>query len=201
MKIKICGLTNPENARTVALLGVDAIGLVFYQKSPRCVDVETALEIASTLPPFINRVGLFVNADAGFIDKVLSKVPIDTLQFHGDETPEECAQYTLPFIKAVRVNAATNIAKIAKDYHQANGLLLDAFSQNAYGGTGELFDWRLAKVKIDLPIILAGGLTPETVASATQQVKPYAVDVSSGVETTKGVKNIPKIKQFLNNIR
>ena len=201
MKIKICGITQADNAREVALLGIDAVGLVFYEQSPRHVDVESAIQVVNALPPFINRVGLFVNADSGFIDEVLCEVPIDTLQFHGDESVIECTQYGMPFIKALRVNENTNIAKMADDYHQASGLLLDAFNKDAYGGTGEQFDWSLAKVDIDLPIILAGGLNPGTVADAIAQVNPYAVDVSSGVESEPGIKDIAKIKEFIRKVR
>jgi len=201
MKIKICGITQADNAREVALLGIDAVGLVFYEQSPRHVDVESAIHIVNALPPFINRVGLFVNADSGFIDEVLCEVPIDTLQFHGDESVIECTQYGMPFIKALRVNENTNIAKMADDYHQASGLLLDAFNKDAYGGTGEQFDWSLAKADIDLPIILAGGLNPDTVADAISQVNPYAVDVSSGVESEPGIKDIAKIKEFIHKVR
>ena len=201
MKIKICGFTNADNAREASLLGIDAIGLVFYDKSPRHVDIESALEIVNALPPFINRVGLFVNADSSFIDEILCEVPLDTLQFHGDESVSECTQYAMPFIKAVRVNQDTNLTQMADDYHQASGLLLDAFNKDAYGGTGEAFDWRLAKADIDLPIILAGGLNPDTVAEAIKQVNPYAVDVSSGVESEPGMKDIVKIKQFIQQAR
>lgn len=200
MKIKICGFTQAQNARDASLLGIDAIGLVFYDKSPRYVEIQRALEIVQALPPFINRVGLFVNADSYFIDEVLCEVPLDTLQFHGDETPQECQQYGLPFMKALRVNEQTNIPKLAQDYHQANGLLLDAYNSTTYGGTGESFDWSLAKVELDLPIILAGGLNPETVGKAIQQVSPYAVDVSSGVESSKGIKDIQKIQQFIQQV-
>lgn len=197
MKIKICGFTNAQNANQAAMLGIDAIGLVFYDQSPRNVGVETALQIVNALPPFINRVGLFVNADSSFIDEVLCEVPLDTLQFHGDESVAECSQYAMPFIKALRVNQDTNIIKMAEEYHQASGLLLDAFNKDTYGGTGESFDWSLAKVDIDLPIILAGGLNPNTVADAVSQVNPYAVDVSSGVESEPGIKDIDKIRKFI----
>lgn len=197
MKIKICGFTQAQNARDAAMLGIDAIGLVFYQKSPRYVEVERALEIVQALPPFINRVGLFVNADSYFIDEVLCEVPLDTLQFHGDETPGDCAQYAMPFLKALRVNEQTNIEQLAQDYQQASGLLLDAYHPTNYGGTGESFDWALAKVDIELPIILAGGLNPETAAQAVNQVNPYALDVSSGVESAKGIKDLKKIQQFI----
>ncbi|QKQ24535.1 phosphoribosylanthranilate isomerase [Candidatus Ruthia endofausta] len=201
MKIKVCGFTNADNAKQAAMLGIDAIGLVFYDKSPRCVDIGTAIDVVNALPPFVNRVGLFVNADSDFIDEVLCEVPLDTLQFHGDELAHECAQYAMPFIKALRVNRQTNITKMAEECHQASGLLLDAFNKDIYGGTGEHFDWHLAKVDIDLPIILAGGLNPNTVADAINQVHPYAIDVSSGVESEKGIKDINKIKQFLANMR
>jgi len=197
MKIKICGFTDAQNAKQAATLGIDAIGLVFYDKSPRNVSIDNAINIVNSLPPFINRVGLFVNAESSFIDEVLCEVPLDTLQFHGDETPVECAQYAMPFIKALRVNQDTNIVQMASEYHQASGLLLDAFNKDTYGGTGESFDWSLAKVDIELPIILAGGLNPNTVADAISQVNPYAVDVSSGVESAIGIKDIEKIKQFI----
>ena len=200
MKIKICGFTNAQNANQAAMLGIDAIGLVFYDQSLRNVGVETALQIVNALPPFINRVGLFVNADSSFIDEVLCEVPLDTLQFHGDESVVECTQYAMPFIKALRVNQETNITQMADDYHQASGLLLDAFNKDTYGGTGESFDWSLAKVDIDLPIILAGGLNPNTVADAVSQVNPYAVDVSSGVESEPGIKDIDKIRKFIQRV-
>jgi phosphoribosylanthranilate isomerase len=200
MKIKICGFTNAQNANQAAMLGIDAIGLVFYDQSLRNVGVETALQIVNALPPFINRVGLFVNADSSFIDEVLCEVPLDTLQFHGDESAAECRQYAMPFIKALRVNQETNIIKMAEEYHQASGLLLDAFNKDTYGGTGESFDWSLAKVDIELPIILAGGLNPNTVADAVSQVNPYAVDVSSGVESELGIKDIDKIRKFIQRV-
>jgi phosphoribosylanthranilate isomerase len=200
MKIKICGFTQAQNARDVAMLGIDAIGLVFYDKSPRNVGVNQALEIVQALPPFINRVGLFVNANPYFIDEILCEVPLDTLQFHGDESPQQCTQYAMPFIKALRVNEQTNIAQLADDYQQASGLLLDAYNPNTYGGTGEHFDWDLANVDIDLPIILAGGLTPKNAQQAVNQVNPYALDVSSGVESAKGIKDIEKIKQFIQQV-
>jgi phosphoribosylanthranilate isomerase len=197
MKIKICGFTQAENAKQASMLGIDAIGLVFYDKSPRHVEVEDAIDIVNSLPPFINRVGLFVNAETSFIDEILCEVPIDTLQFHGDENPEQCSQYGMPFIKALRVNRETDIAKLAIDYSQASGLLLDSFDESSYGGTGKSFNWSLVNVEIDMPIILAGGLRPETVAEAIRQLNPYAVDVSSGVESSKGIKDIDKIKQFI----
>ena len=199
-KIKICGFTNSEVAREAALAGVDAIGLVFYSPSPRNVSIDSAREIATALTPFVNIVGLFVNAKSAQIDEVLCEVPLDTLQFHGDESPIECEQYQMPFIKAIRVTEKTNIRQFAKDFSSASGLLLDAYNTISYGGTGENFDWFLANVAIDLPIILAGGLTTDNVSDAIAQVNPYAVDVSSGIESSKGVKDIDKIRSFINKV-
>ena len=196
-KVKICGFTEPNNARDAALAGVDAIGLVFYDKSPRNVDIHSAQKIIEALPPFINRVGLFVNANPSFIDEILCEVPLDTLQFHGDESVLDCAQYQMPFIKSLRVKPDTNVKEIAENFSSASALLLDSFSPSSYGGTGESFDWSLACVKISLPIILAGGLTVDNVADAIKQVNPYAVDASSGVETAPGVKDIDKIEAFI----
>ncbi|MCS5592335.1 MAG: phosphoribosylanthranilate isomerase [Gammaproteobacteria bacterium] len=200
-KIKICGFTNAQVARAAALAGVDAIGLVFYGPSPRNVSIEVAREIVAALPPFVNRVGLFVNANPSQIDEVLCEVPLDTLQFHGDETPLDCEQYHMPFIKGIRVTKKTNLKQVAADFSQASALLLDAFNPTAFGGTGEPFDWSLANVEIDLPIILAGGLIADNVADAIAQVKPYAVDISSGVESAKGVKDIDKIRDFISKVR
>ena len=200
-KVKICGFTNAENARQAALAGADAIGLVFYDKSPRHVSIDVAREIVAMLPPFVNRVGLFVNANPSLIDEVLCEVALDTLQFHGDETVNECMQYDMPFIKSVGVSSETDLKKISNDFSKASALLLDSYSSNTYGGTGTPFDWTLACVEIELPVILAGGLNPDNIAEAISQVKPYAVDASSGVESAKGVKDIDKIKSFISNIR
>jgi phosphoribosylanthranilate isomerase len=198
MKIKICGLTNPQNAREVALLGIDAIGLVFYPKSPRFVDNKTADDIILNLPPFVNAVGLFVNEDYSKIDDVLASVTIDTLQFHGSEGRMECEQYGMPYIKSVAVDENTNLEQLADEYYNANALLLDTPSSE-FGGTGKSFDWSLIDT-IEKPIILAGGLRPANIAVAIQQVNPYAVDVSSGVESAKGIKDVEKVRQFLSQI-
>ena len=200
-KVKICGFTNAINAKEAALLGVDAVGMVFYEKSPRNIDIENAQEIVSSLPPFVNRVGLFVNANPSFIDEILCEVPIDTLQFHGDENVIDCTQFQMPFIKSVRVSQDTNVSQIADDFSMASALLLDSYNPSNYGGTGEVFDWSLACVDIDLPIILAGGLTSENVKDAIKQVKPFAVDASSGVESEPGIKDIDKIKAFIKQIQ
>ena len=199
-KVKICGFTNAENARDAAIAGVDAIGLVFYNKSPRNVDIQRAREIVSALPPFVNRVGLFVNANPSFIDEVLCEVPLDTLQFHGDEVVGDCTQYQMPFIKSLRVTPKTNVVQLADNFSEASALLLDSHNPNSYGGTGEVFDWMLARVNIDSPIILAGGLNSENVSDAISQVNPYAVDASSGVESAPGVKDIDKILAFIRSV-
>ena len=198
-KVKICGFTEAENARQAAIAGVDAIGLVFYDKSPRNVDIFRAQEIIEALPPFVNRVGLFVNANPSFVDEVLCEVPLDTLQFHGDESLLDCSQYQMPFIKSLRVKPETNVLKVADEFSSASAILLDSFNPSAYGGTGEAFDWSLACVDISLPIILAGGLNETNVSAAISQVKPYAVDASSGVESAPGVKDIDKIVAFIRN--
>ena len=198
-KVKICGFTEAENAREAAIAGVDAVGLVFYDKSPRNVDILRAQEIIEALPPFVNRVGLFVNANPSFVDEVLCEVPLDTLQFHGDESLLDCSQYQMPFIKSLRVKPETNVLKVADEFSSASAILLDSFNPSAYGGTGEAFDWSLACVDISLPIILAGGLNETNVSVAISQVKPYAVDASSGVESAPGVKDIDKIVAFIRN--
>ena len=198
-KVKICGFTEAENAREAAIAGVDAVGLVFYDKSPRNVDIFRAQEIIEGLPPFVNRVGLFVNANPSFVDEVLCEVPLDTLQFHGDESLLDCSQYQMPFIKSLRVKPETNVFQVADEFSSASAILLDSFNPSAYGGTGEAFDWSLACVDISLPIILAGGLNETNVSVAISQVKPYAVDASSGVESAPGVKDIDKIVAFIRN--
>ena len=198
-KVKICGFTEAENAREAAIAGVDAVGLVFYDKSPRNVDILRAQEIIEALPPFVNRVGLFVNANPSFVDEVLCEVSSDTLQFHGDESPLDCSQYQMPFIKSLRVKPETNVFQVADEFSSASAILLDSFNPSAYGGTGEAFDWSLACVDISLPIILAGGLNETNVSVAISQVKPYAVDASSGVESAPGVKDIDKIVAFIRN--
>ena len=198
-KVKICGFTEAENAREAAIAGVDAIGLVFYDKSPRNIDILRAQEIIEALPPFVNRVGLFVNANPSFVDEVLCEVPLDTLQFHGDESLLDCSQYQMPFIKSLRVKPETNVLQVADEFSSASAILLDSFNPSAYGGTGEAFDWSLACVDISLPIILAGGLNETNVSVAISQVKPYAVDASSGVESAPGVKDIDKIVAFIRN--
>lgn len=200
VRVKICGITRVEDALTAVAQGADAIGLVFYAPSPRAVSIEQAVAIAKQMPAFVSVVGLFVNAEERFIKEVTSRVQLDLLQFHGDETPEQCAQYGLPFIKAVRVKSDTNLVQYAKDYSASRALLLDTYTEGVAGGTGHVFDWGLIPPDLNKPVVLAGGLTTENVALAIQQVKPYAVDVSGGVEASKGIKDAAKIAAFMQQV-
>jgi phosphoribosylanthranilate isomerase len=200
VRVKICGITRLEDALCAVEQGADAIGLVFYDQSPRNVSINQAIEIANHIPAFVSVVGLFVNAEPSFINEVITKAKIDLLQFHGDETPEECASYSLPFIKAIRVKSDTNLVQYAKEYSAAKGLLLDAYTEGVAGGTGHVFDWNLIPKQLAKPIILAGGLKADNVAQAIQQVMPYAVDVSGGVEASKGIKDAAKIAAFMRQV-
>ena len=200
VRSKICGITRIEDALAAVEAGADALGFVFYSRSPRAVTVQQARAIIAALPPFISTVGLFVNASRGELNETLDAVPLDLLQFHGDETPEQCDGYHRPFIKALRVQAGDDIAAACRDYRQASGILLDAYVAGVPGGTGETFDWTLIPQNLEKPIILAGGLTSENVAQAIAQVRPYAVDVSGGVEKAKGIKDHEKIRAFMNAV-
>jgi len=199
-RVKICGFTRKEDAVYAAHLGVDAIGLVFYPPSPRHVDIETAAVIANALPAFVTVTALFVDAEASFIQEILRRVQrIDCLQFHGNEAVEACRMYDKPYIKAIRMQSATNVAALAQNYADASGLLLDAYHPQLQGGTGDGFDWELIPKDCNLPIILAGGLTPENAVTAIKTVNPYALDVSSGVESKKGIKDAEKMAAFIKN--
>lgn len=200
VRVKICGITRVEDAEQVVNAGADAIGLVFYAPSPRNVSLAQAAEIANTMPAFVSVVGLFVNADVDFVHAVISQVKLDLLQFHGDETPEYCAQFKLPFIKAIRVKADTNLVQCAQDFSEAKALLLDAFTEGVAGGTGHVFDWNLIPKRLAKPVILAGGLNADNVAQAVEQVSPYAVDVSGGVEAAKGIKDKIKLAAFMRQV-
>ena len=203
-RVKICGITRVEDALAAVAAGADAIGLVFYEHSARNVSVAQAAAISRELPAFVNVVGLFVDATPDFIRSVLTAVHLDTLQFHGDETPEQCAAYGLPFIKAIRVKPETNLLQCANDFSAAKALLLDTYAEGQAGGTGHAFDWNLIPTcmttdrSVKTPVlILAGGLNDDNVALAIEQVRPYAVDVSGGVESAKGIKDQAKIARFM----
>ncbi|NOT84335.1 MAG: phosphoribosylanthranilate isomerase [Methylococcaceae bacterium] len=196
-RVKICGFTRVEDAVLAARLGVDAIGLVFYAQSPRNVTITQAVQIVKALPAFTTVVGLFVDAEKAWIAEVLERVSVDCLQFHGEEPPEACDLFGKPYIKAIRVQKQTDITALAHDYRNAAGLLLDAYHPDAKGGTGLAFDWSLIPKQCALPVILAGGLLPENAKTAIQQCQPYALDVSSGVEVAKGIKDGAKMAAFL----
>jgi phosphoribosylanthranilate isomerase len=200
VRSKICGITRIEDALAAVEAGADAIGLVFYAKSPRAVSVQQARAIIAALPPFISTVGLFVNASRCELNETLDAVPLDMLQFHGDETPEQCEGYHRPFIKALRVQPGDDIAASCRLYAGASGILLDTYVAGVPGGTGETFDWALIPSGLSKPIILAGGLTSANVAQAITQVRPYAVDVSGGVESGKGIKDHNKIRTFMSAV-
>lgn len=196
-RVKICGLRQASDAVFAAQKGVDAIGLVFYPPSPRSVDMATAKEIAHALPPFVSCVGLFVDATASQIDKVLSQVPLSLLQFHGDESPEFCDQFQLPWIKAVRMRPNIDLHQQRQHYKGAQGLLLDAYKPGVPGGTGDQFDWHRIPADIAEDVVLAGGIDCYNVQQAIRQVNPWAIDVSGGVESDKGVKDRAKITAFM----
>jgi phosphoribosylanthranilate isomerase len=200
-RVKICGITTPEDGLAAALAGADAIGLVFYEKSPRGVGIEQARAICQAMPPFITKVALFVDASDSAIRQVLQALPIDLIQFHGDECSVDCGIYGRPYIKSVSMREGVNVAGFASTYKDAAGLLLDTQTADARGGTGQSFDWTLFPEEVDKPLILAGGLTPENVHEAVRRTRPYAVDVSSGVEREKGVKDAQKIIRFIQEVR
>jgi phosphoribosylanthranilate isomerase len=200
-RIKICGITRAEDGLAAAHGGADAIGLVFYQRSPRYVSIAQTKQVTDALPPFVTVVGLFVNAEVSFVREILANVPLDMLQFHGDETPEYCAQFNRPYFKAIRVKAGVDLIQCASDFRGAKALLLDAHVEGIPGGTGTAFDWKLIPQKLPMPVILSGGLDAKNVAAAIKQVRPYAVDVSSGVEASKGIKDAEKIAAFINEVK
>jgi phosphoribosylanthranilate isomerase len=200
-RVKICGITRIEDGLACARLGVDAIGLVFYAKSPRHVAVERAAEIVRALPPFVTVVGLFVDPSREEVEAALKTLHLDLLQFHGGEPPAFCASFGVPWLKAVRVRPGVDLVQYATGYGEAKGLLLDAFVPGTAGGTGQSFDWGLIPRELPLPVILSGGLDPANVAEAVRRVRPWAVDVSSGVEAAKGIKDAAKIAAFMQGVR
>lgn len=200
-RAKICGITRPQDGIAAAANGADAIGLVFFEKSPRVVDVEQARAVIAALPPFVTSVGLFVNADVAEVERVLDQVPLDLLQFHGEEAPEYCRQFSRPYIKAVRMSDGVNLELVAQQFDEAKALLVDSYQKGVPGGTGHTFDWARIPAGMDKPIILAGGLGPENIEQAVRQVRPFAVDVSSGVEVEKGIKDADKIAAFMRGVK
>ena len=198
---KICGITRIEDGLVAARAGADAIGLVFVAKSPRHVQPEVAREITRALPPFVSTVALFVNPGVAEVEIVLRTVRPDVLQFHGEEPADFCRSFGVPYLKAFRVKPGIDLLQSAASYGDAQGWLLDAWSAAAHGGTGERFDWDLIPPDLPRPIILAGGLTPANVAEAVRRVRPWAVDVSSGVESGKGIKDAAKVAAFIKEVK
>ena len=199
-RIKICGITRPGDAVAAAQAGADAIGLVFYPPSPRFLNVERAREIRDALPPFVQAVALFVNPDAAQVAQAIGRVHPALLQFHGEETPDFCSQFGLPYVKACRVTQGVDLLKYLRLFSTASGWLLDAHGEE-YGGVGARFDWSLVPARLERPLVLSGGLTRENVGEAVRRVRPWAVDVSSGVELSKGIKDAAKIAAFIAEVR
>ncbi len=199
-RVKICGITRPEDGVVAARCGADAIGLVFYPSSPRAVDYDAAMRIVAALPAFVTVTALFVDPDAEDVVRVLEQVPVDLLQFHGDEDARFCRAFGRRYIKAVRMRADVRLDALARQFHDSAGLLLDSYREDVAGGTGERFDWQRIPQDLPLPLVLAGGLHPGNVAEAVAAVRPWGVDVSSGVERDKGIKDAGKIEQFIRGV-
>ncbi|RHW21112.1 phosphoribosylanthranilate isomerase [Pseudomonas jilinensis] len=200
-RVKICGITRVEDASAAAAAGADAIGLVFYVPSPRAVEPARAAEIVRALPPFVTTVGLFVDAPAEQVRAVLEQVPLDVLQFHGDEPEPYCLQFGRPYLKAIRVRAGDDLNALASQWPSASGILLDSFKPGVPGGTGLTFDWSMIPSERSWSLVLAGGLDASNVAEAVSRVKPWAVDVSGGVEAAKGIKDANKINAFVHEVK
>ena len=201
IRVKICGITSIADARAAVESGADAIGLVFYEPSPRAVSIDQAQAIAASVGPFVTVVGLFVDADESYIRDVLGSVSLHVLQFHGNESREFCEQFQRPYMKAIRMRPELNVPQEIDTYLSASAILLDAYRPGVPGGTGETFDWQRVPQNSPLPIVLAGGLTPKNVAAAIQSTQVYGVDVSGGVESAPGQKDPRKVAQFISNAR
>lgn len=198
-RVKICGITRHQDADFAAKSGADAIGLVFYPPSPRALNIAQAQEVIKGLPPFVSVVALFVDPEKELVSQCLDALSIDIIQFHGNESPAFCAQFGKPYMKAIRMKPGTDLAQLATEYHSASALLLDTYQPGVPGGTGQTFDWSMV-AKIDKPVLLAGGLDADNVKQAIQQVRPFAVDVSGGVEAEKGIKSHEKISAFMREV-
>ena len=199
-RIKICGITRLEDALQVASLGGDAIGLAFYAKSPRVIDIETAVEIREAMPPFVTVTAVFLNEDPEWVDQVVEAVRPDCLQFHGEESADYCRRWDRPFIKAIPMASTTDVNAYVRQYSAAQGFLLDSNVAGRRGGSGDTFDWSKIPSDFDFPLVLAGGLNPSNVSAAITQVQPWAVDVSSGVENSRGDKDADLIDQFFDAV-
>jgi phosphoribosylanthranilate isomerase len=200
-RVKICGITSVADGLAAARAGADAIGLIFYPPSPRLVTLAGAAEIASRLPPFVARVAVLVNPAADHVNAVIDACRPSLLQFHGEEPPEFCRAFGVPYLRAVRVRRGVDLLESLAPHAEAAGWLLDAYRDDLYGGTGEAFDWGLVPSRLARPVILSGGLDPRNVGEAVRRVRPWAVDVSSGVESAKGVKDERLIAAFMAGVR
>jgi len=201
VRVKFCGITRPEDARHAAELGADAIGLIFYPPSPRSVDIAQALAVLAVVPAMLTTVGVFVNAQPDELAQVLARVPLDLVQFHGDEPPDMCARSSRPWMKAVGMRDEVDLHDMAVRYAGARALLLDTFSADRKGGTGRTFDWGLIPADLNLPIVLAGGLDASNVAAAIRAVRPHAVDANGGVESAPGIKDRNKMAAFMQEVQ
>ncbi len=200
-RIKICGLTRCEDARSAVDCGADAVGVVFYRPSPRCVSPARAREIVQSLPPFVTTVGVFVNPDRGEVEEALRVGGVSLLQFHGDESADFCASFGAPYIKAVRIRPGLDLLEYLSPYDAAGAWMLDAYHDDLYGGTGGAFDWDMVPKTLARPIILSGGLNAGNVEVAVRRVRPFAVDVSTGVEASKGIKDAARIAAFIEAVK
>ncbi|MDO8894962.1 phosphoribosylanthranilate isomerase [Nitrosomonas sp.] len=201
VRVKVCGITRCEDAQSAVQLGVDAIGFVFWQQSARYIDLDSARQIAADLPPFVCAVGVYVDPDVAWVEETSRVAKLNLLQFHGEETPEFCSQFSQPYIKAIRVRQDIDLLQYAERYRTAKALLLDTYAADMPGGTGHTFNWQLIPQYLPLPLILSGGLNPDNVVMAIQKTQPWAVDVSSGVEASKGIKDEKKIFAFMQGVK
>lgn len=201
VRVKICGITRVEDALAAAQSGADAIGFVFWEKSARYITPQQVREIASALPPFVDKVGVYVNPTREWVEETASAAGLTLLQFHGDEDPAFCEQFLLPYIKAIRVQEGLDLLQYANQFRHARGLLLDTYAASMPGGTGHVFDWNLIPQNLPMPLILSGGLHPDNVRQAIEKTQPWAVDVSTGVEASKGIKDKNKIAAFMQGVK
>ena len=201
VRVKVCGITRCKDAKAAVQLGADAIGFVFWPQSTRYIDPDSARQIAANIPAFICTVGVYVDPDIAWVEKTIQIVKLSLLQFHGNETPEFCNQFSVPYVKAIRIKQDTDLLQYAERYNTAKGLLLDTYSPDIPGGTGHAFNWQLIPSYLPVPLILAGGLNPMNITLAIRQIQPWGVDVSSGVETTKGIKDEKKIFAFMQGVK
>ncbi len=201
VRVKVCGITRVDDALTAVRLGAHAIGFVFWTRSARYISPHVARKIITVLPPFVSVVGVYVDPDPEWVEETCSVAGLSLLQFHGDESPEFCSQFSLPYIKAVRIRTGVDLLQYAARYSSASALLLDTYIEGVPGGTGHTFDWSLTPQNLSLPLILSGGLHADNVSEAIEEARPWAVDVSSGVEVAKGIKDADKIAAFMTGVR